>query len=89
MTPDEAGDYLAAIRKSGKTGVTRMEHWLEQTSFRQRPALAFVAGQQGRARRAAQDPTEQAVRTGQPTGHGDLGAVQHVDAPEGRREVGG
>ncbi len=47
VTPDEAGDYLAAIRKSGKTGVTRMEHWLEQTSFRQRPAqsgleVAFV-----------------------------------------------
>jgi hypothetical protein len=47
-TPDEAGDYLAAIRQSGKTGVLRMEHWLEQTSFRQRPAqsgleLTFVA----------------------------------------------
>src|SRR5215218_7737166 len=47
VTPDEAGDYLAAIRRSGKTGVKRMEHWLEQTSFRQRPAqsgleLAFV-----------------------------------------------
>jgi hypothetical protein len=47
VTPDEAGDYLAAIRRSGKTGVLRMEHWLERTSFRQRPAqsgleVAFV-----------------------------------------------
>ena len=48
VTPDQAGEYLSAIRKSGKTGVIRMEHWLEKTSFRQRPAqsgleLDFVA----------------------------------------------
>ena len=38
VTPDEAGDYLAAIRKSGKTGVIRMEQWLERTTLRQRPS---------------------------------------------------
>ena len=48
VTPDEAADYLAAIRRSGKGGVIRMEHWLERTALRQRPAqsgleLDFVA----------------------------------------------
>ncbi|HEU4840585.1 MAG TPA: AbiEi antitoxin N-terminal domain-containing protein [Ilumatobacteraceae bacterium] len=47
VTPDEADDYLTAIRQSGKHGVKRMEQWLERTSFRQRPSqsgleLAFV-----------------------------------------------
>lgn len=37
VTPDEAGEYLAAIRRSGKTGVLRMEAWLERTSFRPPP----------------------------------------------------
>lgn len=48
VTPEQAGDYLAAIRRSGKAGVSRMEDWLEKTSFLQRPAqsgleLDFVA----------------------------------------------
>ena len=30
--------YLAAVRTSGKKGVKRMEHWLEQTSTRPRPS---------------------------------------------------
>ena len=38
VTPEQAGDYLAAIRRSGRTGVRRMEHWLEKTSLRPRPA---------------------------------------------------
>jgi hypothetical protein len=48
VTPDQAAAYLAAIRRSGKTGVIRMEHWLERTSFMRAPAqsgleLDFVA----------------------------------------------
>jgi hypothetical protein len=38
VTPDQAADYLAVIRRSGKTGVIRMEHWLERTSMRRRPS---------------------------------------------------
>jgi len=34
VTPDEAGEYLAAIRRSGKTGVIRMETWLERAACR-------------------------------------------------------
>ena len=33
ITPHEAGEYLAAIRQSGKKGVRRMECWLERTTF--------------------------------------------------------
>lgn len=47
VTPSQAADYLAAIRKSGKTGVRRMEAWLERTACHVRPAhsgleMAFV-----------------------------------------------
>ena len=38
ITPDSAGEYLAAIRRSGRTGVIRMEAWLEKMSFIERPA---------------------------------------------------
>ncbi len=38
ITPDQAGDYLAAIRRSGRPGVIRLEAWLEQISFLERPA---------------------------------------------------
>ena len=38
VTPDEAGEFLAAIRKSGKTGVIRMERWLERSTFRRLPS---------------------------------------------------
>jgi hypothetical protein len=38
ITPDTAGEYLAAIRRSGRTGVIRLEAWLEQMSFLERPA---------------------------------------------------
>jgi hypothetical protein len=38
VTPDTAGEYLAAIRRSGRTGVIRLEAWLEQMSFLERPA---------------------------------------------------
>jgi hypothetical protein len=37
-SPADAADYLAAIRRSGRTGVTRFEAWLEKTSFRRRPS---------------------------------------------------
>jgi Transcriptional regulator, AbiEi antitoxin len=48
VAPDDAAAYLAAIRKSGKAGVIRMEQWLEKASFRARPAqsgleLDFIA----------------------------------------------
>ncbi len=47
VTPDQAAEYLAAVRQSGKEGVKRMEQWLERMSFRERPAqsgleVAFV-----------------------------------------------
>ena len=38
VTPDDAADYLTAIRRSGKEGVLRMEHWLEKATFRTRPS---------------------------------------------------
>jgi hypothetical protein len=38
VTPVAAADFLAAIRRSGRTGVTRFETWLEKTSFRDRPS---------------------------------------------------
>jgi hypothetical protein len=48
VSPEQAADYLAAIRRSGRTGVIRMETWLERTEARPRPAqsgleLDFVA----------------------------------------------
>jgi hypothetical protein len=38
VTPDDAADYLAAVRQSGKEGVLRMERWLERATFRERPS---------------------------------------------------
>jgi hypothetical protein len=38
VTPAEAADYLAEIRRSGRTGVSRFEKWLEKTSVRDRPS---------------------------------------------------
>ena len=49
VTPDQAGDYLAAIRRSGRTGVIRMETWLERTSFRTTPPTASRAGSSRRS----------------------------------------
>lgn len=37
-TPADAEEYLSAIRRSGRTGVRRMEEWLERTSLRPRPS---------------------------------------------------
>ncbi len=34
VRPDDAADYLARVRRSGRTGVTRFEHWLEHVSLR-------------------------------------------------------
>lgn len=36
--PASAADYLAHIRRSGRTGVLRMERWLEKAAHRPRPA---------------------------------------------------
>ncbi len=38
VTPEAAADYLAAVRRSGRTGVTRFEHWLERMSFQSKPS---------------------------------------------------
>ena len=38
VAPDEAADYLAAIRRSGRSGVSTYEAWLERLSFHTRPA---------------------------------------------------
>ena len=38
ITPDAAGEYLAAIRRSGRTGVICLEAWLEKMSFVKQPA---------------------------------------------------
>jgi hypothetical protein len=37
-TPDDAAAYLAAVRRSGRGGVTRFEAWLEKTITRPRPS---------------------------------------------------
>jgi hypothetical protein len=38
VTPDEAHDYLEEVRRSGRSGVKRMNTWLEKTGARPRPA---------------------------------------------------
>jgi hypothetical protein len=38
VTPADAADYLAAIRRSGRSGVARFERWLEKTMDRPRPS---------------------------------------------------
>ena len=38
VTPDDAREYLSMIRRSGRTGVRRMNEWLERCSERSRPA---------------------------------------------------
>lgn len=38
VTPEAAADYLTAIRRQGKWGVTRFERWLEKTAARTRPS---------------------------------------------------
>jgi putative AbiEi antitoxin of type IV toxin-antitoxin system len=38
LTPEEASDYLASVRRSGRAGVKRLEEWLEATGARSRPA---------------------------------------------------
>jgi hypothetical protein len=38
VTPEQADAYLTAIRRSGKTGVLRMEQWLEQVALVPVPA---------------------------------------------------
>jgi len=38
VSPAEAIEYLTVIRRSGRTGVSTMEAWLERTTLRVRPA---------------------------------------------------
>jgi hypothetical protein len=38
VTPDQAADYLATVRRQGKTGVTRVARWLDSVAARERPS---------------------------------------------------
>ncbi len=38
VTPTQADEYLADIRRSGRSGVARFERWLEKTAARTRPS---------------------------------------------------
>jgi len=38
VTPTQADEYLADIRRSGRSGVARFERWLEKTAARSRPS---------------------------------------------------
>lgn len=38
VTPDQAEEFLRAVRGSGRAGVARFEHWLRRCSLRQRPS---------------------------------------------------
>ena len=74
VTPDDAGDYLELIRRSGRTGVRRMDTWLEKTPAMARPAqsgleLDFVAliEQAGLPAPERQHPLVLAVRRGRST----------------------
>ena len=56
VTPEAAADYLAAVRRSGRTGVTRFEHWLERMSFQSKPSQSGLE----------QDVIDAIVRAGLP-----------------------
>ena len=56
VTPEAAADYLAAVRRSGRTGVTRFEHWLERMSFQSKPSQSGLE----------QDVVDAIVRAGLP-----------------------
>lgn len=38
VSPADAGEYLARMRRQGRTGVTVLDEWLEKTSHRERPS---------------------------------------------------
>jgi len=38
VQPSDAGAYLAVVRRSGRSGVTRFEEWLDKTGERARPS---------------------------------------------------
>lgn len=63
VTPESASDYLARIRRSGRTGVARFEEWLEFVSSQRRPPqtgleqfLVELAGEAGLPRPELQHP---------------------------------
>ena len=56
VTPEAAADYLAAVRRSGRTGVIRFEHWLERMSFQSKPSQSGLE----------QDVIDAIVRAGLP-----------------------
>lgn len=75
VTPEAAAEYLAAVRRSGRTGVTRFEHWLERMSFQSRPSQSGLE----------QDVLDALVRAGLPEPERQLplilpsGELIHVD----------
>ena len=42
LTPEQAADYLAAVRQQGKTGVARFEEWLHRAMPRERPSQSAL-----------------------------------------------
>lgn len=38
VSPSDAGEYLARMRRQGRTGVTALDQWLEEASGRKRPS---------------------------------------------------
>ena len=76
VTPDAAADYLAAVRRSGRAGVIKFEHWLERMSFRKEPSQSGLE----------QDVIDAICRAGLPEPERQLplilpsGEMIHVDA---------
>ena len=76
VTPDAAADYLAAVRRSGRAGVIKFEHWLERMSFRTSPSQSGLE----------QDVIDAICRAGLPEPERQLplilpsGEMIHVDA---------
>ena len=76
VSPDAAAEYLAAVRRSGRAGVIKFEHWLERVSFRKHPSQSGLE----------QDVIEAIRRAGLPEPERQLplilpsGEMIHVDA---------
>ena len=76
VTPAAAADYLAAVRRSGRAGVIKFEHWLERISFRKSPSQSGLE----------QDVIDAICRAGLPEPERQLplilpsGEMIHVDA---------
>ncbi len=76
VTPADAADYLAAIRRSGRSGVARFERWLEKTLVRPRPSQSGLELDVLDALRARRPP---GTRAAAPRSSLRSGEVIHVD----------